>query len=68
VVAIARNTDLTVSEEEAETAEGAEAGVQDVDGSPTETAPQSVQNDEQHSTDIEGAATVEGDEAGQEGT
>ncbi|MEU0090454.1 DNA gyrase subunit A [Kribbella sp. NPDC006257] len=65
VVAIARNTDLTVSEEELE---GAEAGVQDVDGSPTETAPQSVQNDDQHSTDIEGAATVEGDEAGQEGT
>jgi len=68
VVAIARNTDLTVSEEETEAVEGAEAGVQDVDGSPTETAPQSVQNDEQHSTDIEGAATVEGDEAGQEGT
>ena len=65
VVAIARNTDLTVSEEELE---DAEAGVQDVDGSPTETAPQSVQNDDQHSTDIEGAATVEGDEAGQEGT
>jgi DNA gyrase subunit A len=65
VVAIARNTDLTVSEEELE---DAEVGVQDVDGSPTETAPQSVQNDDQHSTDIEGAATVEGDEAGQEGT
>ncbi|TDU89854.1 DNA gyrase subunit A [Kribbella voronezhensis] len=68
VVAIARNTDLTVSEEEAETVEGGEAAVQDVDGAPTETAPESVQNDEQHSTDIEGAATVEGDEAGQEGT
>jgi DNA gyrase subunit A len=68
VVAIARNTDLTVGEEELEAADGAEAGVQDVDGSPTETAPESVQNDDQHSTDIEGAATVEGDEAGQEGT
>jgi DNA gyrase subunit A len=68
VVAIARNTDLTVSEEEAEEVEGTEAGAHDVDGSPTETAPQSVQNDENHSTDNEGAATVEGDEAGQEGT
>ncbi|WP_112245006.1 DNA gyrase subunit A [Kribbella monticola] len=68
VVAIARNTDLTVSEEEAETVEDGEVAVQDVDGAPTETAPESVQNDEQHSTDIEGAATVEGDEAGQEGT
>jgi DNA gyrase subunit A len=68
VVAIARNTDLTVGEEELEAADGAEAGVQDVDGSPTETAPESVQNDDQHSTDTEGAATVEGDEAGQEGT
>ncbi|QNE19879.1 DNA gyrase subunit A [Kribbella qitaiheensis] len=68
VVAITRNTDLTVSEEELEAVEGTEEGVQDVDGSPTETAPESVQNDDQHSTDIEGAATVEDDEAGQEGT
>jgi DNA gyrase subunit A len=76
VVAIARNTDLTVSEEEAEGVDGAlpgnqqgdEAGAQDVDGLPTETAPESVQIDDQHSTDIEGAATVEDDETGQEGT
>jgi DNA gyrase subunit A len=68
VVAIARNTDLTVSEEEDETVEGIPADAQDVDGLPTETAPESVQNDDQHSTDIEGAATVEDDEAGQEGT
>ena len=61
VVAIARNTDLTVSDEAVE-------GAQDVDGLPTEQTPESVQNDDQHSTDIEGAATVEGDEAGQEGT
>jgi DNA gyrase subunit A len=68
VVAIARNTDLTVSEEEDEAVEGIPADAQDVDGLPTETAPESVQNDDQHSTDIEGAATVEDDEAGQEGT
>ena len=70
VVAIARNTDLTVGDDEAEEAiEGAEVaeGAQDVDGSTTEPAPGSVQNDDQHSTDIEDAATVEDDEAGQEG-
>ncbi|HET6298364.1 MAG TPA: DNA gyrase subunit A [Kribbella sp.] len=67
VVAIARNTDLTIGDDEAEDGlEGAE-GAQDVDGSTTEPAPGSVQNDDQHSTDIEDAATVEGDEAGQEG-
>lgn len=66
VVAIARNTDLTV---EIEGVEGAgEVAAQDVDGLPTEEAPQSVQDDDQHSTDVDGAATVEGDEAGQEGT
>ncbi|TCN39570.1 DNA gyrase subunit A [Kribbella orskensis] len=66
VVAIARNTDLTV---EIEGVEGAgEVAAQDVDGLPTEQAPQSVQDDDQHSTDVDGAATVEGDEAGQEGT
>jgi DNA gyrase subunit A len=69
VVAIARNTDLTISEEEIEGVEGAgEVAAQDVDGLPTEQAPQSVQDDDQHSTDVDGAATVEGDEAGQEGT
>ena len=66
VVAIARNTDLTV---EIEGGEGAgEVAAQDVDGLPTEQAPQRVQDDDQHSTDVDGAATVEGDEAGQEGT
>ncbi|MFC5261705.1 DNA gyrase subunit A [Kribbella qitaiheensis] len=66
VVAIARNTDLTV---EIEGVEGAgEVAAQDVDGLPTEEAPQSVQDDDQHSTDVDGAATVEDDEAGQEGT
>ena len=67
VVAIARNTDLTVGDDEVEDGvEGAE-GAQDVDGSTTEQAPGSVQNDDQHSTDVEDAATVEDDEAGQEG-
>ena len=67
VVAIARNTDLTIGDDEAEDGlEGAE-GAQDVDGSTTEPVPGSVQNDDQHSTDIEDAATVEGDEVGQEG-
>jgi DNA gyrase subunit A len=91
VVAIARNTDLTVVDE-LDAAEGTDAivadgvviddngpldgvvidsgevGVQDVDGLPTEQAPDSVKNDDQHSTDVDGAATVEDDEAGQEGT
>lgn len=68
VVAIARNTDLTVSDEEAEEIEGAEETAQDVDGVPTEQASESVQSDDQHSTDVDGAATVDDDEAGQEGT
>jgi DNA gyrase subunit A len=68
VVAIARNTDLTVSDDEAVALEGAEETAQDVDGLPTEQAVESVQSDDQHSTDVDGAATVEGDEAGQEGT
>jgi DNA gyrase subunit A len=67
VVAIARNTDLTVSGEEAEEAtDGAEVSA-NLAETPTEGAPESVQNDDQHSTDVDGAATVEGDEAGQEG-
>ncbi len=68
VVAIARNTDLTVGDEEVEGVEGAEEVAQDVDGTPTEQAPESVQSDDQHSTDVDGAATVDDDEAGQEGT
>ncbi|NEA33335.1 DNA gyrase subunit A [Streptomyces sp. SID13031] len=68
VVAIARNTDLTVSDDEAEVVEGAEEVAQDVDGSTTETTSGSVSTDDQHSTDVDGAATVEDDEAGQEGT
>ncbi|MGW5191539.1 DNA gyrase subunit A [Kribbella sp. NPDC004138] len=69
VVAIARNTDLTVALEESE---GAEAGTepadaQNVDGSTTESTSESVQNDDERSTDVDGAATVESDEAGQEG-
>ncbi|WP_329004588.1 DNA gyrase subunit A [Kribbella sp. NBC_00709] len=69
VVAIARNTDLTVEVEESEAAEeGTEAiGAQNVDGSTTESTSQSVQNDDERSTDVDGAATVEDDEAGQEG-
>ncbi|WP_328331516.1 DNA gyrase subunit A [Kribbella sp. NBC_00382] len=68
VVAIARNTDLTVSDDEAEDVEGSEEVAQDVDGSTTETPSTSVSTDDQHSTDVDGAATVEDDEAGQEGT
>jgi DNA gyrase subunit A len=68
VVAIARNTDLTVGDEEGEAVEGMEEAAQDVDASTTEQAPTSVSSDDQHSTDVDGAATVEGDEAGQEGT
>ncbi|MEV6416994.1 DNA gyrase subunit A [Kribbella sp. NPDC051718] len=68
VVAIARNTDLTVSDDEAEDVEGSEEVAQDVDGSTTESPSQSVSTDDQHSTDVDGAATVEDDEAGQEGT
>ncbi|WP_432894668.1 DNA gyrase subunit A [Kribbella sp. CA-245084] len=69
VVAIARNTDLTVEVEESEAAEeGTEAiGAQNVDGSTTESTSESVQNDDERSTDVDGAATVEDDEAGQEG-
>ncbi|MEV8377466.1 DNA gyrase subunit A [Kribbella sp. NPDC056861] len=68
VVAIARNTDLTVGDDEAEAVEGTEEVAQDVDASTTEQAPTSVSSDDQHSTDVDGAATVEDDEAGQEGT
>ncbi|WP_425558446.1 DNA gyrase subunit A [Kribbella ginsengisoli] len=68
VVAIARNTDLTVSDDEAADIEGSEEVAQDVDGSTTETPSESVSTDDQHSTDVDGAATVEDDEAGQEGT
>jgi DNA gyrase subunit A len=69
VVAIARNTDLTVALEESEAAEaGTEpADAQNVDASTTETASESVQKDDERSTDVDGAATVEDDEAGQEG-
>ncbi|GAB3827118.1 DNA gyrase subunit A [Kribbella italica] len=68
VVAIARNTDLTVSDEELDEAgEPVTEGAQDVDAATTETAPESVKNDDQHSTDVEGTATVEDDDAGQEG-
>ncbi len=68
VVAIARNTDLTVSDEELdESGEPITEGAQDVDAATTETAPESVKNDDQHSTDVEGTATVEDDDAGQEG-
>ncbi|MFK4083337.1 DNA gyrase subunit A [Kribbella sp. NPDC020789] len=67
VVAIARNTDLTV--EGAEGAEDAEEVVtsQDVDASTTETPSGSVTTTDERSTDVNGAATVEDDEAGQEG-
>jgi DNA gyrase subunit A len=65
VVAIARNTDLTVNDEVGETAVGGEV-VADAAEAPTEGTPESVQNDDQHSTDVDGAATVEDDEAGQE--
>ena len=81
VVAIARNTDLTV--EGVEVAEGAEdvdgavvegaeaaavsTDAQDVDASTTETPSGSVSTSDERSTDVNGAATVEDDEAGQEG-
>ncbi|WP_405064586.1 DNA gyrase subunit A [Kribbella sp. NBC_01505] len=75
VVAIARNTDLTVEglEDGSETtSEGAEGEVvstdaQDVDASTTETPSASVSTTDERSTDVDGAATVEDDEAGQEG-
>ncbi|GAA3079338.1 DNA gyrase subunit A [Kribbella aluminosa] len=69
VVAIARNTDLTVAEEESEGSdEGTVAeGAQNVDGSTTESPSASVQNGDERSTEVDGAATVESDEAGQEG-
>jgi len=69
VVAIARNTDLTVALEESEAAEEGTVteGAQNVDGSTTESTSESVQNDDERSTDVDGAATVESDEAGQEG-
>ncbi|WP_439649085.1 DNA gyrase subunit A [Kribbella steppae] len=70
VVAIARNTDLSLNGNGDES-NGDEAGTsenaQDVDGSTTESTPASVQTDDQRSTDVDGAATVEDDEAGQEG-
>ncbi|GAA2833494.1 DNA gyrase subunit A [Kribbella solani] len=69
VVAIARNTDLTVALDESDPAEEGtvEDGAQNVDGSTTESTSESVQNDEERSTDVDGPATVESDEAGQEG-
>jgi DNA gyrase subunit A len=70
VVAIARNTDLRLNGDldESEAAEaGTSENAQDVDGSTTESTPASVQNDDQRSTDVDGAATVEDDDAGQEG-
>ncbi|MGW1343503.1 DNA gyrase subunit A [Kribbella sp. NPDC002412] len=72
VVAIARNTDLSLNGNgdeslDAEAGTPSEEGAQDVDGSTTETTPESVQDDDQRSTDVDGAATVEDDEAGQEG-
>jgi DNA gyrase subunit A len=73
VVAIARNTDLTVNGDLiGEESEGVEGGTsledaQDVDGSTTESTPESVQDDDERSTDVDGAATVEDDDAGQEG-
>jgi DNA gyrase subunit A len=70
VVAIARNTDLTINGngDESEAADaGTSENAQDVDESTTESTPESVQNDDQRSTDVDGAATVEDDEAGQEG-
>jgi DNA gyrase subunit A len=71
VVAIARNTDLTVIGEDLENGlengEPTAEGAQDVDGSTTETAPQSVKTGDNHSTDADGTATVDDDEAGQEG-
>ncbi|MFF1818896.1 DNA gyrase subunit A [Kribbella sp. NPDC058245] len=73
VVAIARNTDLTVEGvDDAEAVEGAEGAVvstdaQDVDASTTETPSGSVTTTDERSTDVNGPATVEDDEAGQEG-
>ncbi|MFD7153309.1 DNA gyrase subunit A [Kribbella sp. NPDC059898] len=69
VVAIARNTDLTIAEEESEGSETGTVGedAQNVDGSTTESPSESVQNGDERSTEVDGAATVESDEAGQEG-
>ncbi len=70
VVAIARNTDLTINgngDESEPVDAGTSENAQDVDESTTESTPESVQNDDQRSTDVDGAATVEDDEAGQEG-
>jgi DNA gyrase subunit A len=69
VVAIARNTDLSLALEESEgVEEGTDAiGAQNVDVPTTESTSESVQNDDERSTDVDGAATVEDDEAGQEG-
>jgi DNA gyrase subunit A len=67
VVAIAHNTDLTVSEEGEVISADAVESAQDVDGSTTETTPESVQTGDNHSTDADGTATVDDDEAGQEG-
>ncbi|MDT7655001.1 MAG: gyrase subunit, partial [Pseudonocardiales bacterium] len=66
VVAIARNTDLTVNGEEADEAADGEEVSANLAEAPTEGAPESVQNGDHHSTDVDGAANVEGDEAGQE--
>ncbi|WP_433023501.1 DNA gyrase subunit A [Kribbella sp. CA-294648] len=43
-------------------------GAQDVDTATTESGAADVNTDDQHSTDVEDPATVEDDEAGQEGT
>jgi DNA gyrase subunit A len=70
VVAIARNTDLTVNGngDESEAVDGGTSeSAQDVDESTTESTPESVQTDDEHSTDVDGAATVEDDETGQKG-
>ncbi|MFF0266062.1 DNA gyrase subunit A [Kribbella sp. NPDC004536] len=69
VVAIARNTDLTVALEESDAAEAGTVAedAQNVDGSTTESTSESVHNGDERSTEVDGAATVESDEAGQEG-
>ena len=81
VVAIARNTDLAVADD-LDAAAGTDAvvadgvvvdssevdGAQDVDTATTESGAADVNTDDQHSTDVEDPATVEDDEAGQEGT
>jgi DNA gyrase subunit A len=69
VVAIARNTDLTVAEEESEESEAGTVAedAQNVDGPTTESTSESVHNGDEGSTEVDGAATVESDEAGQEG-